>query len=820
MSLIKKDDGRAPAADARKPGPADAEGATSADDGGPAAGDLADRDAGPPRRAPVVREGRRKRAPDFGFLSRAPRDETAAPATAEKDIVPSAEAPGGTDAAESEGLQVAPIHQSEWRSFAVHIKSEPTLIRPTAPAPEPADPGPERARIERELGVPALVASLARFGTPPVAPPAKKVDRDALERELLAAEGDDVSRLRIGARRLLRSEVRERAAKQADAEDERLATEQEQLQHGLDDQWAELRALRHRAAQEAEAWVQEETRRREAARIEQQAALDKQWQRMLQADPDSVTDTLRMAFPNGTTRTPEGTLDVTDGTTTVLGFLDGIAVVSVACLDRDDLIADTEPPPNGGRRRAVKPRSEARRTDLYVAAVASRVLAAVGRCLSATPAVDEVSCVALRACRSGMWRWEPIYVGNFDRAYAERLLAEGRWGTDTSLLKQAVEEATDVELELADGSSQIAALDLSDDPGLQAVVEHFDAAISSNGSTHGSDSEAVRLFLMGTDAEEGVKEKRGEGDLANLSETKTMQDPGRSARPAASRTAEPDTIGDHGAGEPHAEQPIPEAAAEAAAPGTTGGQGAAEPHAEQPIPEAAVAAVAPVDQVSKIKPDTDPLPQALRDRDASVRRAAVEAIGRRNDPTDTPLLLSALSDPDEIVRLEAMYALRDRLSPDLRREALVNACSDSDETVRRKAIEALADLADERDTPVLLRALRDSDDSVRLEAIYAVKYRLKPEMREDLVNASADANEGVRRKAIEALAELGDDRDTPLLLKALKDPDSSVRLEAIYALEGRSSLGSSARLSEPLLEAMQAEDAAVRQAAVRLFGRL
>ena len=93
-------------------------------------------------------------------------------------------------------------------------------------------------------------------------------------------------------------------------------------------------------------------------------------------------------------------------------------------------------------------------------------------------------------------------------------------------------------------------------------------------------------------------------------------------------------------------------------------------------------------------------------------------------------------------------------------------------------------------------------------------------MRGALIEACSDIDAGVRRKAVEALAELGDERDTPLLLKALKDSDSSVRLEAIYALESRSALEPSSRLSEPLMEAMTADDAIVRQAAVRLFGRL
>src|SRR5207245_10072544 len=94
---------------------------------------------------------------------------------------------------------------------------------------------------------------------------------------------------------------------------------------------------------------------------------------------------------------------------------------------------------------------------------------------------------------------------------------------------------------------------------------------------------------------------------------------------------------------------------------------------------------------------------------------------------------------------------------------------------------------------------------VRLEAIYAVRYRLAPDMRDALINACSDVDEGVRRKAIEALTELDDER-TPWLLKALQDSDPSVRLGAIYALEGRSALGPSSRLSEPLLEAMKADD--------------
>ena len=122
--------------------------------------------------------------------------------------------------------------------------------------------------------------------------------------------------------------------------------------------------------------------------------------------------------------------------------------------------------------------------------------------------------------------------------------------------------------------------------------------------------------------------------------------------------------------------------------------------------------------------------------------------------------------------------------------------------------------------PLLLEALKDPDDQVRLEAIYAIRHRLALEMRGALIHLCSDVNENVRRKAFEAVADLGDERDTPLLLTALKDPDSSVRLEAIYALERRLALGSSAALERSLLQAIKEENAGVRKAAVRLLGRL
>jgi HEAT repeats len=735
----------------------------------------------------------------------------------------------GKKAATRQARLGAVIRERESALFALHLHARPTLRRPTAPAPDPPDPEPERARIEQELGIVAVAASLAKYGSPPVAPPAERADRDALERELLAEARADVSRWKVGARRSLREQVLEQASRQAEEEDERLAAEQQQLQDELDARWAELVALCDRAADQTDKWVDDEMRRREAARAEQQAALDREWQGLMKADPNSTTEALRTALP--------------ERTVTVLGSLDGVAVLIVACPDRDSLIADKEVDPASEGPPIVRPRSERRRNELYLSALASRVLAAVGRALSTTPAVQAVSCVAVRARPRSDRGWEPTYAGTFSRAYAERLVAEGRWTADPDALAQALEEAAEVDLVLTEGAHEITALELSDDPGLKAVMDQMDPKIRSDEkAARASDQEAVKSFLDLAGAEHGSQQVESGSQQVESRAGELEKGRPRKEKPARAELAEENLAEDQPAGEQRAEESLEEdelAGEQGAEEHPAEAQLAAEelsdrkPAASTSTPEASNEAGSSALKATQAQsPDAtgevgassrgegDPLPEALKDSDGFVRRAAVEAMSRRKDPSDTPLLLEALKDQDDNVRLEAMFAVKDRLRPDISRDALIKACGETDQGVRRRALQTLAEVGDERDTPLLLSALKDRDDNVRLEAIYALKDRLTPDMRDALIKACGDADERVRRKALEALAELDDERDTPLLLTALKDRDDSVRLEAIYALRGRTTLGPSSQLLGPLAEAMKDEDASVRHSAVRVFGRL
>src|SRR5439155_19086215 len=124
---------------------------------------------------------------------------------------------------------------------------------------------------------------------------------------------------------------------------------------------------------------------------------------------------------------------------------------------------------------------------------------------------------AVRARREHDRPWEPIYVGTFERAYAERLLAEGRWSPAPDALVQALEQAEDVDLELAGRTHEIAALDLSADPGLRAVMDQTDPAIRSDeAAARRSDQEAVEALLNDGEIEPEPRNDKGGDGLADL----------------------------------------------------------------------------------------------------------------------------------------------------------------------------------------------------------------------------------------------------------------------------------------------------------------
>src|SRR5438552_6117634 len=152
--------------------------------------------------------GSRERVLERRGEGREASDPTAPTYIPAPDDAPAGQGAHETQQTVSDRRQRAAVRRNESLAFSGHLGAEPTRTRPVAPAPEAPDPAPQRARIERELGIDDLASGLAKYGTPPVAPRAGRTDREALERRLLGGLPADVSRWNVSARRSLRNQIR------------------------------------------------------------------------------------------------------------------------------------------------------------------------------------------------------------------------------------------------------------------------------------------------------------------------------------------------------------------------------------------------------------------------------------------------------------------------------------------------------------------------------------------------------------------------------------------------------------------------------------
>ncbi len=186
----------------------------------------------------------------------------------------------------------------------------------------------------------------------------------------------------------------------------------------------------------------------------------------------------------------------------------------------------------------------------------------------------------------------------------------------------------------------------------------------------------------------------------------------------------------------------------------------------------------------------------LKEKNAVVRRSAIQDLGRHAREEATPpivdALLDALRDEDPLVRTEAAYCLGDaeatRALP-----ALLLAVDDPHSLVRQAAIDALGTIGDSRATGRLMRALEDDRPDVRFQAVIALG-RVSPESGIDAVLlAMRDEDHHVRYIAVRAVEEIAtkDLAGGPPVLPArvaslvpdwLNDDDPHVRLAAAILL--------------------------------------
>lgn len=175
---------------------------------------------------------------------------------------------------------------------------------------------------------------------------------------------------------------------------------------------------------------------------------------------------------------------------------------------------------------------------------------------------------------------------------------------------------------------------------------------------------------------------------------------------------------------------------------------------------------------------------ALRDEDWGVREDAATALGNFRDPRGARPLINALRDSDRAVRTAATVALTAIGEPAMND---LGAClRDPDLSVQEAAASILATIADEHVVEPLISALLNPNWVVRMHAAKALGRLKAPQAVGTLILLLQDKVPAVRDESVAALKAIGD-AAVPSLVQSLKAPEWKVRLRATEALGALSS---------------------------------
>lgn len=180
----------------------------------------------------------------------------------------------------------------------------------------------------------------------------------------------------------------------------------------------------------------------------------------------------------------------------------------------------------------------------------------------------------------------------------------------------------------------------------------------------------------------------------------------------------------------------------------------------------------------------DPLVELLGHEVAAVRQAAIAALLALRHPESERRVLALLDDPDPR-RREAAAKLAPRLAPHTGVEPLRRACVDAIESVRRAAVTALARLDDPRALPIVLDTFRDGAPPVRAAAARALAdvRSTSPGIALALLDGLGDPDAWVRYFAARALGHRRAVGAVAALARLIReDPAPHVSIAAAEAL--------------------------------------
>ena len=205
---------------------------------------------------------------------------------------------------------------------------------------------------------------------------------------------------------------------------------------------------------------------------------------------------------------------------------------------------------------------------------------------------------------------------------------------------------------------------------------------------------------------------------------------------------------------------------------------------------------------------------ALRAEDWAIREDAAILLGSLNDTRAVGPLVSILRDRERSVREAAIRALTSIGEASV--VPLGSCLTDPELSVQEAASAVLALIADERVLGPLVQALRSPDWIVRMHAAKALGRIKEPGSIQSLIPLLQDTVKGVREEASIALTAMGE-AAIPALIESLMHQDWSVRLHAVESL-GKTK---SRKAVEPLLSVLAHDgDSAVREDTIRALGAI